>query len=265
MLRHLLIIITLLLARLASADMVALDDKALGEIQGKQGIALDIQLALNGNPVPVNVSAATAGSNTTYGGPLASLSSCTGVPNPCYVALEFANRTSTTLGKAQFLVFKDAYFDMLVNSLHLDVGALKEDSSGSGYFDSSVFTNLAASGTQCAFSAGCTTTTLNGQHALMLSFHCGTPPTSGSTCQAGTLPSYNSGTKVSTGYTDIMLSEGIGRMAVEFTTNGSSPNLTTAPTNATDSNGSFIGLAVHDNNSNFAGLYVGGRAYIYGF
>lgn len=258
MLKHLVIILTLILARLACADMVAMDDNALSQVQGKQGIALDMQLALNANPAPSSVLPATAGANTTYGGALSSLSSCTGTPNPCYVAIELANRPN------QWLTFKDSYLDELVSNLHLDVGALQNDTTGTGYFNANVFTNLSATGTQCAFSAGCTTTTINGQHALQLSFHCPTPSTSTSTCQ-GTLPSYSSSSKTSTGYTDILLSESIGRMAVEFTTPGTSPNIITAPTDSTDSNGSFIGLAIHDNNSNFAGLYVGGRAYVYGF
>ena len=266
MLRTLILVLALLLARFAAADMVAMDDSALGQVQGRQGIALDLQSALNANPVPSSVlPSALSTSGTTYGGALSSLSSCTGVPNPCYLAIQLEGRPN------QWLTFKDSYLDMLVNNLQLNVGALVNDTTGSGYFNSNVFYNLATGpGTQaspaiqCALSA-CTTTVINGLHALQLSFHCPVPSTSTSTCQATTMPSYSSSTKDSTGYTDIQISESIGRAAVEFTTPGSGVNIITAPTDATDSNGSFIGLAMHDNNSNFAGIYVGGRSYVYGF
>lgn len=260
------------LATSASA-LETLDDQALDAVQGRSGIALDMQMGLNATPVPGSVLPATAGANFTYGGPLASLSGCTGAGNPCYLAMSFANRPN------EWLVFKDSYFDAMLNNLHIDGGALQNDTTGTGYVDPTVFAVLSsAGGTQCVFTASCTTSNtdktattnaINAQHGLMISFHCSTPPTASEACLGSGFsytPSGTGATKTGTsaGYTDLMISLSIGRMAVEFTDIPTNP--IKAPTSAAnDVNGSFIGLAIHDNNSNFAGVHIGGRAYVYGF
>lgn len=268
-----LVLLLLVLATSAPA-LETLDDQALDAVQGRSGIALDLQMGLNATPVPGSVLPATAGANFAYGGPLSSLSGCTGVAlNPCYLAVSFANRPN------EWLAFKDSYFDAMLNNLHIDGGALQSDTSGTGYVDPTVFSVLSSTGgTKCAFTTSCTSSTadktaaqnfLNTQHALMTSFHCSTPPTATEAC-LGTgfsyTPSGTGATKTGTssGYTDLMISLSIGRMAVEFS--GLPTDPITAPTStANDNNGSFIGLAIHDNNSNFAGIHIGGRAYLYGF
>lgn len=90
--------------------------------------------------------------------PLASLSSCAGVGNPCRLGLKFANRDG---GGGEWLVLKDFFGRLFIDGLNVD-GSYNPAAS-TAYYDPTRFQN--ESGT-CLL-AGCDP---NGLPALMLSF-----------------------------------------------------------------------------------------------
>src|SRR5690554_2456474 len=98
-----------------------LDEEALGNVTGQEGIALDIELRQNAD---------------ADGNPLASLSNCSGVGNPCLLAVQFNNRTD--LG-GEWLMIKDFYGVMRLNDLWLD-GA-DTPVSASPYSNPDIFKN----------------------------------------------------------------------------------------------------------------------------
>src|SRR5690606_28074905 len=82
--------------------MQALDEEALGNVTGQEGIALDLELRQNAD---------------ADGNPLASLGNCSGVGNPCLLGVQFNNRTD--LG-GEWLMIKDFYGVIRMNDLWLD-------------------------------------------------------------------------------------------------------------------------------------------------
>lgn len=98
-----------------------LDEEALGNVTGQEGIALDLELRQN----------ADANAN-----PLASLDGCSGVGNPCLLAVQFNNRTD--LG-GEWLMIKDFYGLMRLNDLWLD-GA-DTPAGASPYSNPAIFRN----------------------------------------------------------------------------------------------------------------------------
>lgn len=105
MMRALMATLLLLSSSLAAAEgLQSLDDADLADVSGQAGIAIDLQLQLNSD---------------ANGNPLASLSSCTGIGNPCRMAFQFHNRGS---GGGEWMVWKDLFGILKINSLWLDAG-----------------------------------------------------------------------------------------------------------------------------------------------
>lgn len=98
-----------------------LDEETLGNVTGQEGIALDLELRQN----------ADANAN-----PLTSLDGCSGVGNPCLLAVQFNNRTD--LG-GEWLMIKDFYGLMRLNDLWLD-GA-DTPAGASPYSNPAIFRN----------------------------------------------------------------------------------------------------------------------------
>lgn len=101
--------------------MQALDEEALGNVTGQEGIALDLELRQNAD---------------ADGNPLASLGNCSGVGNPCLLGVQFNNRTD--LG-GEWLMIKDFYGVIRMNDLWLD-GA-DTPASASPYSNPGIFRN----------------------------------------------------------------------------------------------------------------------------
>lgn len=213
-----------LLSVAAKAEMELMPDQELQTVDGQQGIALGLDYYINAN---------------SSGAPLASLSNCSGLLNPCRMGVQVAGRTG------EWLVVKDAYATLHVDTVRLDSGLLGSAGSSTITFDDTRFRN--PSGTCLLAGGSCTTASIDAINALAL-----TVPT--------TALSYNPATKISAGYTNMQLGANIGRLAVEFDTG--SP--VTLGYNR-DVNGSFVGLRIADNNSNLAGISFMGKAYVYGF
>lgn len=208
----------------ASAEMELLPDQELQAVDGQQGIALGLDYYINADAA---------------GAPLASLSNCSGLLNPCRMGVQVAGRTG------EWLVVKDAYATLHVDTIRLDSGLMGAAGSTTTTFDDTRFRN--PSGTCLLAGGSCTTASIDAINALVLTF-----PT--------TTLSYTPATKASSGFTNMQLGANIGRLAVEF--DAVSP--VTAGYNR-DVNGSFVGLRIADNNSNLAGISFMGKAYVYGF
>lgn len=202
----------------AHAELVAIDEAALEEVTGQAGIAVEFRLDMN---------------TDSNGTPLAGLSSCSGLSNPCRLAIEFANRTD------QWLVFKDFYGNLVIDTLFLDGGHLSDAGHSTGYFD---VTKFQGDGGVCLIPGGCTTGNISSMAALKLSY-------------PSVASSYTPGTGVSTGYSSYQLGLTLGRIAVEFGTTAYNG----------DANGSFMGVKVADNNGVLAGADIRGTAYVFGF
>lgn len=99
--------------------LAQLDDSALSDVTGREGIAADLELRVN---VDAN------------GKPLASLGFCSGDNNPCRIAFNFLNRESGAVGqKGEWIVWKDYFGVTRINNLWINAG--QTPSSGSGYAD----------------------------------------------------------------------------------------------------------------------------------
>ncbi|MFZ5755582.1 MAG: hypothetical protein ACOY3X_01610 [Pseudomonadota bacterium] len=213
----------LLAAVPARGELDPMADAELSGVEGAAGIAVELGLYIN--------------SAEGTGAPLASLSNCAGVPNPCHFGLQFYNRNDAS---GEWLVLKDAWASLVVPTLNLDVGILSGTASNTGYFDTARFQNEAGT---CLFGAGnCTTAYIGALPGLKMSV-------------PAPAPSYNGTTFASSGYDSVSLQMNIGRMATEFGATGYDG----------DANGSFMGISIRDNNSNFAGIALRGNGYIFGF
>jgi hypothetical protein len=127
---------------LADESLQLLDDGALSDVTGQEGVAVDLELRLN---------------TDSAGAPLASLSSCTGTSNPCHMAIQFNNRLG---GSGEWLVLKDIYGKLNISNLFLDEADL---SATSTYLDISRFKDKAG---VCLI----TSCNPNGLPALAMSF-----------------------------------------------------------------------------------------------
>lgn len=104
------------LPAMPTLGMVALDDGALSAIDGREGVAVDLELRVNADAT---------------GAPLASLGGCTGNNNPCRIAFKFFNRESGSTGnKGEWIVWKDYYGLTRINNLWIDAGQTPGTGSG---------------------------------------------------------------------------------------------------------------------------------------
>lgn len=219
-----LVMMTGLVSGAAWAEMELMPDQELQTVDGQQGIALGLDYYINAD---------------ASGAPLASLSNCSGLLNPCRMGVQIAGRTG------EWLVVKDTYATLRIDTVRLDSGLMGAAGSTTTTFDDTRFRS--PSGTCLLAGGACTTASIDAINALVLSF-------------PSTTLSYSTATKVSSGYTNMQLGANIGRLAVEFDT-GSPATLGYNR----DVNGSFVGLRIADNNSNLAGITFMGKAYVYGF
>ncbi len=102
----------------AEKSIQSLDDNALAEVTGQEGVAVDLEMRLN---------------TDATGAPLATLSNCAGTFNPCRLALQLNNRNS---GAGEWLVIKDMYGKLNIRDLFLDEADL---ASSSTYLDANRF------------------------------------------------------------------------------------------------------------------------------
>lgn len=200
-----------------AGGLQALDDQQLAEVVARDGAALDLELRIN------------ADANAQ---PLASLNSCSGIGNPCVLALQFDNRLS---GGGEWLVLKDFYTVVRLNDLLID--GTETPPSSSPFADPRRF--LSQDGQTCLTgqgSGGATPTcTANSLPALKLGF-----PDSGSAFNA-----------------DIELALNIGRASVQFGPEGFLPS--------SDNGRSFLGLRINDRIHDTGQLRVGGSLSVFGF
>ncbi len=134
-----------LLLQTVHADLLPASDGELSSSIAQQGIALDVEFALNAD---------------TNGNPLAAApyNNCVGLGNGCRLAFKANNRDS---GGGEWLVFKDLYGHMLISNLYLD--AATTPTTSTVYANPNVFKNTAG---VCII----TSCTPNGLAALQLSF-----------------------------------------------------------------------------------------------
>lgn len=212
---------------LQAGVLESLDDGALSDVTGREGIAVDMDLYLNSNP-------AAGASN---GQPLASLGGCTGTTsaNGCRIALQFNNRLNAG---GEWLVLKDVYGSMLIRNLFID-GAFSP-LAASSYADSNRF--LSAAGVClpniATAAASCASAVLN-KPMLQMSFQ---------SAQAV-------GGNYTTFEPDLQLHLNIGRMAVEYGATGY----------ANDNRGSFMGILISDTQQLRARADIDGRIFLTGF
>jgi len=204
----------ILLAQVLLAEMIPLEDSRLSKISGQEGIALDLKIRINSDDA---------------GQPLGSLSSCFGTGNPCTYSVQFDNRQS---GGGEWLVLKDVYGIMKINSLHLDAGSTS--SSPSPYPNQRRF--LSQDGSSC----------LTGQ---------GSPPN----CTANDLPALIMSFPGDTGVfeNDIEWSLNIGRVAIQYGPEGFLP--------ANDNGLSFLGLRIADHIHPNGRIDIDGTISLFGF
>lgn len=173
--------------------------------------------------------------NTNPDGSIA-LADCDTLGGPCRLALSFANRPD------EWLVLKGYYGNVSIPTLNLDAAYLNEAGSDTNLFDNGKFLSDAG---DCLLPGGtCDTNTLDAMAAMRLSM----PAAAGS---------YDSGTEISSGYNNLAFGLTLTGAAIEFGAGAAGYNANT--------NGSFLGLKVADNNGPFAGVNVQGNAYIFGF
>lgn len=208
---------------LPATAMQALDDASLEEVTGQDGIAVALELRVNADAA---------------GNPLASLSNCAGVGNPCRLALSFANRAG------EWLVIKDWYGVINIDPIYLDAGVRSDAASNPAYFDASKFADGSGNCLVTGNPGACSVADVTSGPALVLSY-------------PGTTLGYNPGTVTSSGYDSMTMSFNLGRLAVEF--DGVNPGY------LNDANGSFLGATVGDLSGGPAGAAFGGKAYVFGF
>lgn len=148
----------LLAASAVHADMELLEDADLVAVTGKEGVAVDLELRYNTDAV---------------GAPLASMSSCAGNNNPCKFALNLNNRG--TIGTdAEWVVMKDFYALLKINSLRLDTGVTP--GAATAYIDPGLGTATVGrfeNPTTClltGIAGGCAATAVQNLAALRLGF-----------------------------------------------------------------------------------------------
>lgn len=272
-------LVILLVAGIAAADTLqSMDDAELGEVDGGEGIIVGLEFYYNAQK---NASATLDGS--AIGGTAGNLDgSCQGANNICRTAWQLAGReartldntkiisttgvagTGTTAVQGEWLVFKDSYLAVKMPNLYLNGGLLgnalsstNAGSAGTGYeafLDASRFQNSAGT---CLLSDGTASGTNCGVGNIKA-----TPSLIMSHADSSTA-SFSGG--ISTGYTSISLSMKIGRLGVEYDTAACTYQGGAVCGYNQDVKNSYIGLAIRDNNSPFAGIAVGGKMFLFGF
>lgn len=207
-----------------AGSLTELSDADMGEVVAQDGIAVALELRVNAD---------------ANGDPLSSLSFCSGLSNPCRMALNFNNRTD--LG-GEWLVLKDWYGVMKIDPIFLDAGTLANAGSNLALFDASKFADASGNCLVTGNAGACSTGDITSNPALVLSY-------------PSTTLNYDPGTNTSSGYTSLEMKFTLGRMAVEFGANGYT----------SDNNGSFLGANVGDLDGGLAGASFSGQAYVFGF
>lgn len=207
-------VLAMLSMPLMAGELRALDDNELSDVTGQEGIALDVELRIN---------------TDASGAPLASLNDCSGVGNPCTLAVQFNNRLG---GGGEWLVLKDTYGLLRVNNLWLDAGETP--------LLSSLYPNprrfLSQDGSSCLTGQGSAPNcTANGLPALTMTF-------------PGTVGVFE---------TDVDWSLNIGRMAVQYGAEGFLPG--------NDNNRSFVGIRIDDRIHDHARIDIDGSVSLIGF
>lgn len=262
----------LALLPLTAFALQPLEDKELGDVTGQEGVAISIEYYYN--------STRTNDPATTGAG----LSSCTdgGLADmDCRLSWQLANRgnagsagiyasTTWTLpngggcdGAAtcfgEWLVWKAGWMSVAVNELSLDASFMGEAVSSGVAYEGWLASNLVGvygsfvdstgtclmpadpSGTYAA----CTANYMRAMPALRAHY-------------AGTSGGYNSGTRQSSGFSDVKFGLQVTGLSAEYD-------------DGTDSGwqlnnfDSFTSLRIADNNANQAGIAFGGDFYLYGF
>lgn len=209
-----MMLLAMLSAPLLASELLALDDSELSGVTGQEGIALDVELRIN---------------TDASGAPLASLNDCSGVGNPCTLAVQFNNRLG---GGGEWLVLKDTYGLLRINNLWLDAGETP--------LLSSLYPNprrfLNQDGSACLTGQGSAPNcTANGLPALTMTF-------------PGTVGVFE---------TDVNWSLNIGRMAVQYGAEGFLPG--------NDNNRSFVGIRIDDRIYDNARIDIDGSVSLIGF
>lgn len=248
---------------------------------------------LDGQPIGATTGAATdKGSCVTVS---------TTSPNPCGTYWQFANHAGYTLDKAaiggsgtqtmngEWLAFKESWLALKIPSMKLNGGFMSGALSsanvggvaGTGYeafldvgrFQSvsgaCLLSNGVGSSTDCSVANIKLTPSLIMEQSSTTTCYNSSTSAVVMTCGDGAGTSGSVAARTSAGYTSISLAMNIGRLNIEYDTGSNVCNGTTIGNAACgymkDAAGSFLALKIRDNNSNFAGMAVGGRMYLYGF
>lgn len=214
-----------------------MSDAEMGEVTGREGVLVSIDYYYNSEytgDLATNGQAHSSCSTPNGGTSLGDLD--------CRLALQLENR------ETEWLVFKNGHASLSIDRLSLDAAFLGDaTSAGAGYtgfFDASKFQdNLGG----CLLETGsCTVATLQAMPAVRAHY----PLTGGS---------YNSTTKETTGYTDVLFGLYFEGVAVEYNTGAVQDGW------QKNDMGSFLGLNIADNNGSQARIAFGGDFYMYGF
>lgn len=238
------VVMALLALPVTAAELQSLDDSELAVVSGRDGIAVGWEYGVN---------------TDAAGNPLGSLGNCAGTGpvvtaasgDRCRFAWQVAKRVDGS-GNAAWTVAKNSWMSLKIPVLNLAVQpTMGTIGANTAYFDVSRFSGYDGSGNPtCLLPGGtCDVATLNALPAMKLFY-----PVS-----SYNATSFTPGTGVSSGFGSLELGMTIGRMAIEFDSAGT-------PGYLRDANlGSFLGVQIKDNNSNFAMMAIGGSAFIYGF
>lgn len=211
--------------------MVELEDGALQNIAGQEGVSLDIEIRLN---------------TDAAGAPLASLDSCAGgtatAPNPCRIAIAFNNRPG------KWLMLKDYYGTLNIPKLYLN--KTQAPTTVSAYKDLTRFQNETGG---CLLRGGKTTACVDADIA------------GDGTAALPPHPALKLSMPGATGTfeNDILVNLFIGRVAIEIDDTSTTP---TTPGYNRDANGTFLGLQLRDTNSaRQAKIDIDGHIAMFGF
>lgn len=246
----------------AAASLQPLQDAELEAVTGQEGVALGLELYWN----------AEKNSNPLLDGRALPSLVCTGTPNPCRTATQIEGRDSNGTRVGEWLVYKDAYFALRIRTLNVDLGFMRDGASAGtpGNFDDQAYVNPTKFSRFYDPSVA-----VNNPGSCLLPASVCTAATIGGSGGSGGMPamqlvypatttSYNSADNTSSGYNSFELGWRVGRMFVEYDTSAACASDACRGFNQ-DSGKSFAGVHIRDVNSNFAGMAIEGRAYIYGF
>lgn len=231
-----------------SQKLQPLSDNEMENVAGREGVLLSMEYYLNA--IKTDKPATTGAHDTDY---------CAGDYMNCRFTWQVANREqgashsglSNTAG--EWLVYKDGHLSLAITRLSLDGAYLDEAVSAQGatyptWFRPAKFQDATGS---CLLDGGCTVSAFADMPGLKTHY----PLTSGS---------YDSASKISSGYNDVRLGLQVSGLAVEYD-NGLTPGWMLNSPGSSSVGSSFAGLAVRDNNSHQAGFAIGGNFYLYGF